>query len=961
MQILLSLPSSLVDHFAELEDKPLPEWVPVADPPGAFLGSGGGTANVLVQAWKKTAADTSFRQWLRASKRLMIHAGGQSRRLPAYAATSKLLLPIPVFRWAKGQRLDQSLLDLQLPLYRRVLSSAPRSTVAMVTCGDVLLRSRGPLPPLPDVDVLCLGLWVPPEAATGHGVFFCPRSHPERLQFFLQKPTSEQIRELSLEHLFLIDTGVWLLSENAVRVLMARSGWSWDHEQFDSHVPGHYELYAQFGLSLGESPTAVDSEIGRLSSAVVPLGGGEFYHFGTSGDLTRSCLRLQNLVLDQREFGAPMSKPHPEMFVQNADIRLPLHEGNRALWVENSTIGADWKLACEHVFTGIPDNTWSLEVPEGTCLDVVPVGETNHCIRVYGITDAFRGAIGDEGTAFCGRSAVDWFVQREIQFGDAGIDPHADIQDAPLFPILEQPQMDESFVQWLLDAKATGSSERNRRVWLDAPRLSAAELIDRANLHRIYRKRREHRGRNLLALANNSARSVFYNLDLAHTAQSYAATGHPLPPDEPAESPLMRHVHQHMFAAAVLRHRGQAESESHERQAFRLLREAMIQNTQNRPVRPLRQLLDDQIIWGRSPARLDLAGGWTDTPPYCLSNGGKVVNIAVDLNGQPPIQAFAKIAEAPHIVLRSIDLGVEQRITTYDELRDYSEVGSSFSIAKAALALAGFLPEFCTEPAPKSLKQQLGEFGGGIEISLLAAIPKGSGLGTSSILAATLLGTLGELGGLNWDHAEICKRTLALEQMLTTGGGWQDQVGGITRGLKLTETHPGLDQEPLIRWLPPHLFTDSATKSCMLLYYTGITRVAKNILAEIVRGMFLNSGQHLSILAELGDHALATYETLMRGRWDGLGDSIARSWELNQRLDAGTNPPAVQAILDSIRDQLAAVKLLGAGGGGYMLLLADGPEAATRIRSTLEQSPPNARARFVEFALSDTGLEITRS
>src|SRR3990172_9400915 len=104
--------------------------------------------------------------------------------------------------------------------------------------------------------------------------------------------------------------------------------------------------------------------------------------------------------------------------------------------------------------------------------------------------------------------------------------------------------------------------------------------------------------------------------------------------------------------------------------------------------------------------------------------------------------------------------------------------------------------------------------------------------------------------------------------MLTTGGGWQDQVGGITRGLKLIETEPGLSQTPVIRWLPDHLFGDPVRNRCMLLYYTGITRVAKNILQEIVRGMFLNAAQHTAILEDLRQHALATYDTLLRGDWD---------------------------------------------------------------------------------------------
>ncbi|MCY2988338.1 MAG: bifunctional fucokinase/fucose-1-phosphate guanylyltransferase [Planctomycetota bacterium] len=961
MQILLSLPANLVTHFAELEAKPLPAWVPGCDPPGCQLGSGGATANLLVQAWQKTGAGLGFPQWLRASKKLLMHSGGQSRRLPAYAATGKILLPLPVLRWAGGQRLDQTLLDLQLPLCRKILAQAPSATAAMVTCGDVLLRSTGPLPPLPDVDVVCLGLWVAPETATGHGVFFCSRSSPHSLSFFLHKPSSERIRQLATEHLFLIDTGIWLLSEKAVRVVMERAGWNWDGARFANGMPRPYNLYAEFGLALGTSPVSPDAAISGLSSAVVPLPQGDFYHFGTSRELVSSCLRLQNLVLDQRELGANTLKPHPEMFVQNTRLGLRLRPEHQTLWVENAALPARWTLAAEHVLTGIPENDWALRLPRGVCLDLVPIGDSGYGVRIYGLDDAFRGRMGDSRTTWCGAAAKVWLEQRGLRWEDAGFTPDTDIQEAALFPVLGTGDLKEGFLQWLLDAEPTGASPHDARRWLDGPRLSANQLSEQANLTRLYEQRRHYQSESLLALARNSAHSVFYHLDLARTAAAYAQSNHPLPQAEPASAPLMRRVHHRMFSATVRRLRKEKRWEADENEAFRLLQDAVVRSVRQRPMRPARRLLDDQIIWGRCPVRLDLAGGWTDTPPYCLIYGGKVVNVAVNLNGQSPVQAFVKLSKEPRIVLRSIDLGVEERITSYADLRKYGEVGSGFSVAKAALALAGFLPEFGAEPAPTSLKNQLETFGGGIEISLLAAVPKGSGLGTSSILAATLLGTLGDLCDLGWDQAEICRRTLALEQLLTTGGGWQDQVGGLTRGLKLIDTQPGLDQSPVIRWLPAHLFTDPAPRSCMLLYYTGITRVAKSILKEIVRGMFLNASEHLGVLTELGEHALVTYEVLLRGQWTGLCECLRRSWELNQRLDSGTNPPEVQAILDRIDDYLAATKLLGAGGGGYLLMLAKDQAAAVQIRRTLEASPLGRQARFVDFSVSETGLEITRS
>ena len=226
---------------------------------------------------------------------------------------------------------------------------------------------------------------------------------------------------------------------------------------------------------------------------------------------------------------------------------------------------------------------------------------------------------------------------------------------------------------------------------------------------------------------------------------------------------------------------------------------------------------------------------------------------------------------------------------------------------------------------------------------------------TSSILAATLLGTLSELCGLHWSEQDLFRRTMALEQLLTTGGGWQDQVGGVLHGLKLIETEAGLAQTPTVRWLPGDCIGNNLT----LLYYTGITRVAADILREIVRRMFLNARATLDIVGEIGRHAASTADLLQRNDWNSFGAAIATSWQLNQRLDAGTNPPAVQAILDQVGDYLTGAKLLGAGG--FMLMIAKDDAAAHRIRATLSERPPNAKARFVNLRISTTGLQVTRS
>ena len=81
----------------------------------------------------------------------------------------------------------------------------------------------------------------------------------------------------------------------------------------------------------------------------------------------------------------------------------------------------------------------------------------------------------------------------------------------------------------------------------------------------------------------------------------------------------------------------------------------------------------------------------------------------------------------------------------------------------------------------------------------------------------------------------------------------------------------------------------------------------------------------------------------------------------NQALDCGTNPPAVEEIINKIKDYTLGYKLPGAGGGGYLYMVAKDPQAALRIREILTQDVPNPRARCVEMALSGTGFQVSRS
>lgn len=922
MKKLLSLPPNLVGCFHEITGLPPAEYFCTNDPVGHKLGSGGGTTWLLEQCHREWGGGAPFDEWLASDRRLLLHAGGQSRRLPSYAPSGKILTPVPVFRWERGQRLSQTLLDLQLPLYENIMSMAPDNIHTMIVSGDVYIRAAGQLPPVPDADVVCYGLWLDSSVATDHGVFVSDRRTPSVLKCMLQKPSVTELNGILQEHFYLTDIGVWMLSDRAVRLLIERS-------RRDGDI-AEYDLYGEFGCALGTDPTVADEELRGLTVAIVPLPGGEFYHYGTSREMISSTLAVQNIVNDQREIMHRGRKPHPSIFIQNSLTDIPVTRDNTNLWIENSHVGSRWALSHDNIITGVPYNHWDVELPPGRCIDVVPVGAASYVLRTYGMDDKFAGRM----------------------------------QQLPMFPVFDDVEEMGRAAAWMLrtdyttrcrtDAAATEARElAGRRL------MSAEEISTEANLVRLVEQRRAFRRDNWQALADNHEHSVFYQLDLDDAARSFAGGDIPLPRPIAETTPLLTRIHDAMFRSETLRLSG-ADWKPDYGRSFDLLREGLTAPVLAERQHPRMSVYSDQIVWGRSPVRIDIAGGWTDTPPFCLMEGGNVINLAIELNGQPPLQTYVRPCREPHIVCRSIDLGAVEVIDTYEQLADFMHVGSPFSIPKAALVLAGFQPGFSSVTYP-SLRAQLEDLGCGIELTLLSAIPAGSGLGTSSILAATVLGAVSDFCSLAWDKNEIGRRTLVLEQLLTTGGGWQDQFGGVLHGVKLLQTARGFDQNPLVRWLPDDIYTQPEYARCHLLYYTGITRTAKNILSEIVRRMFLNHGPQLRMLRGMKAHALDMYEAIQRQDFALTGSLLRRNWQQNQALDSGTNPPTVRAITDLIDDLCLGYKLPGAGGGGYLYMMAKDPEAAARIKQTLNANRPNANARFVDMSLSRKGLQVSRS
>jgi len=197
--------------------------------------------------------------------------------------------------------------------------------------------------------------------------------------------------------------------------------------------------------------------------------------------------------------------------------------------------------------------------------------------------------------------------------------------------------------------------------------------------------------------------------------------------------------------------------------------------------------------------------------------------------------------------------------------------------------------------------------------------------------------------------------------MLTTGGGWQDQIGGLLPGVKCVESRPGLRPHPVVHQLDPFLFEDPGSLARCTLFYTGITRLAKNILAEVVDQVNGASKAYLFTLRHMAQLALDAKDAIERRDLDGLADVIALSWAANKRVHPSTTNEEVEEVLAATRPHFRGAKLLGAGGGGYALFLSPGPREAEAVRDVLRKRFENDRARLVDFSLSSCGLEVSVS
>ena len=322
------------------------------------------------------------------------------------------------------------------------------------------------------------------------------------------------------------------------------------------------------------------------------------------------------------------------------------------------------------------------------------------------------------------------------------------------------------------------------------------------------------------------------------------------------------------------------------------------------------------MIITRTPLRVSFTGGGTDMADYYRINGGAVVSMAID--------KYIYIT-----VNKKFDNAIRVSYSNTEIVKEVSEL--HHELVREALRLAGI--------------------GGGIEVTSIADIPSGTGLGSSSSFTVGVLNALFTYTGSRLSARELAELACKIEiDILGHPIGKQDQYAAAYGGINyfrflsddtVSANRIGLSAEDMVK-----------LRRKLMMFYTGITRSADAVLSEQKQ----NIGKKIEVLNEMKRQAADMYHTLSTAGFDrSFGEALHQGWERKKTLAGGICNPDIERLYNAAMEAGAVGgKLLGAGGGGFLLFYCD-EENQSRVRKAVglrqvEIQPDMYGSRVVYFA-----------
>nr|XP_058902052.1 L-fucose kinase isoform X4 [Kogia breviceps] len=320
-----------------------------------------------------------------------------------------------------------------------------------------------------------------------------------------------------------------------------------------------------------------------------------------------------------------------------------------------------------------------------------------------------------------------------------------------------------------------------------------------------------------------------------------------------------------------------------------------------------------QWVVAECPARVDFSGGWSDTPPLAYELGGAVLGLAVRVNGRRPIGARARRIPEPELWLalgpRQDKMATKIVCGSLDDLQDYCQPHAPGALLKAAFICAGIV----------SVHSKLS-------------------LSTSSILAGAALAALQRAAGRAVGTEALIHAVLHLEQVLTTGGGWQDQVGGLMPGIKVGRSRAQLPLKVEVEEITVPVGFVQKLNDHLLLVDTGKTRLARNLLQDVLRSWYARLPAVVQNAHNLVRHTEECAEAFRQGSLPLLGQCLTSYWEQKKLMAPGCEPLAVRRMMDVLAPHVHGQSLAGAGGGGFLYLLTKEPRQKEALEAVLAKT-----------------------
>ncbi len=328
------------------------------------------------------------------------------------------------------------------------------------------------------------------------------------------------------------------------------------------------------------------------------------------------------------------------------------------------------------------------------------------------------------------------------------------------------------------------------------------------------------------------------------------------------------------------------------------------------------------VITAHAPMRFDLAGGWTDVPPFSMEVGGAVLNIGIARYAQVTIRPYIPA----HVRLASSDYG--QVIEGVPE--DVLIYNGELDLLKAAVRVAGLT---------------------GIDVSVGSDAPPGAGLGASASVGVALVGALNALRATSWPRASLADLAHRLEvEEIRVAGGRQDQYAALGGGCQFIEF-----RDPAVHATRLAL-SDSVSqrlRDSLVLCYTGRSRVSGTIISTVMGNYRRAEPRTTQALYRLRGIAVAMRDALLSGDLAAVGPLLLENWRCQKDLDASVTTPQLDSLFDiALRHGATGGKALGAGGGGCLLFHA--PDAAERVRAALA----DVGATIFDFDFDFEGLQV---